>query len=147
MILLLRRRRAAVAPAAAPVPELAPDAEALRALEALAREGLPSRGELRPFYIRLSTIAKRYLERRLGAPILEMTSAETLAFLRAHSHGGELLPVVRDLAEAADRIKFAKAEGLVAEAERHLAAVQAFVPALEARLRPAVPAETEGKAA
>jgi hypothetical protein len=147
VILLLRRRRAAVAPAAAPVPELAPDAEALRALEALAREGLASRGALRPFYIRLSTIAKRYLERRLGAPILEMTSAETLAFLRAHAHGGELLPVVRDLAEAADRIKFANAEGLAPEAERHLASVQASVPALEARLRPALPVETEGKAA
>ncbi len=76
-----------------------------------------------------------------------MTSAETLAFLRAHLHGGELVPVVRDLAEAADRIKFARGQGLVPEAERHLAAVRALVPALEARLRPAVPLETEGKAA
>ncbi len=78
-----------------------------------------------------------------------MTSAETLAFLRGHPHGGELLPVVRELAEAADRIKFAKGEGLIPEAERHLASVQALVPALEARLRPAPPAggEAEGKAA
>jgi len=129
------------------LPELAADVEALGALEALAREGLPARGELRPFYIRLSVIAKRYLERRLGASVLEMTSAETFAFLRGHPHGGELLPVVRDLAEAADRIKFAKGRGLVPEAERHLASVRALVPALEARLRPAPPAETEGKAA
>ncbi len=76
-----------------------------------------------------------------------MTSAETLAFLRGHPHGGGLLPVVRDLAEAADRVKFAKAEGLVPEAERHLASVKALVPALEEKLRPAPPAETEGKAA
>lgn len=151
---LLRRRRAETAPAEAPVPALAPDLEALAALAALAREGLAGRGELRPFYIRLSVIAKRYLERKLGAPILEMTSAETLAFLRAHPHGGELLPVVRELAEAADRIKFAKGQGLVPEAERHLASVQALVPALEARLRPAAAAgagegegEGEGRAA
>jgi len=147
VILLLRRKRKRAAPQVASVPELAPDVEALGALGALAREGLPARGELRPFYIRLSVIAKRYLERRLGARVLEMTSAETFAFLRGHPHGGELLPVVRDLAEAADRVKFAKGRGLVPEAERHLASVRALVPALEARLRPALPAESEGKAA
>lgn len=147
--LLWRRRRAALVPAAAPAaPELAPDVEALRALEGLAREGLPARGELRAFYIRLSAIAKRYLERRLAAPVLEMTTAETLAFLRGHADGGELLPVVRDLAEAADRVKFARGQGLVPEAERHLASVQALVPALEARLRPAPDAPAaEGRAA
>jgi hypothetical protein len=144
---LVRRRRKAEAPRAVPVPELPADTEALRALDALLASGLLSRGEYRPFYIQLAVVAKRYLERRLGAPILEMTTAETLAFLRGHSHGGDLVPVVRDLAEAADRIKFAKGQGLAQEAERHLAAVRALVPALEARLRPAATVATEGKAA
>ena len=144
---LLRRRRKGEAPALAPVPEIAPDLEALSALDALAREGLPAKGELRPFYIRLSVIAKRYLERRLGAPVLEMTSSETIAFLRAHPHGGELLPAIRDLAEQADRVKFARGDGVVPEAERHLASVRALVPTLEARLRPAAPAEGQEKAA
>ena len=145
---LVRRRRRKEAPLAVAVPELPPDAEALRALDALAAAGLLPRGEYRSFYIRLAAVAKRYLERRPGAPVLEMTTAETLAFLRGHAHGGELLPVMRDVAEAADRIKFAKGQGLSQEAERHLAAVRALVPALEARLRPA-PAEPagEGKAA
>ena len=143
---LLRRRRKLEGPAAARVPEVAPDVEALGAIDALARDGLPARGELRLFYIRLSTILKRYLERRLGAPVLEMTSAETLAFLRAHAHGPSLLPAVREVAEAADRIKFARGHGASAEAERHLASVRALVPALEARLAPK-PAEAEGKAA
>jgi hypothetical protein len=145
---LVRRRRRAEVPGATPVPELPPDAEALRALDALGESGLLARGEYRPFYIALAAVAKRYLERRLGAPILEMTTAETLAFLRAQPHGGDLLPVVRDLAEAADRIKFAKGQGLAPEAERHLAVVRAFVPALEARLRAAATdAAAEGKAA
>jgi hypothetical protein len=144
---LVRRRRKAEAPRAVFVPELAADTAALRALEALLASGLLSRGEYRPFYIQLAAVAKRYLERRLGAPILEMTTAETLAFLRGHPHGGELLPVVRDLAEAADRIKFAKGQGLAQEAQRHLAAVRALVPALEARLRPPVTDAAEGKAA
>jgi hypothetical protein len=144
---LVRRRRKAKAPAPVAVPAMPPDVEALQALAALAGSGLLARGEYRPFYIRLTAVAKRYLERRLGAPVLEMTTAETLAFLRAHRHGGDLLSVVRDLAEAADRIKFARGPGLAEEADRHLAAVRALVPALEARLRPAPSAGAEGKAA
>jgi hypothetical protein len=144
---LVRRRRRAEAPRAVPAPELPADVEALRAIDGLAASGLVARGAFREFYIRLTEVVKRYLERRLGAPVVEMTTAETLAFLRGHSHGGDLLPAVRDLAEAADRIKFAKGQGLGQEAERHLAAVRALVPALEARLRPAVDAATEGKAA
>ena len=144
---LIRRRSRSAEPSAPSVPAEPPDVEALRALDTLAAEGLPGRGELRPFYIRLTAIAKRYLERRLGAPVLEMTSAETLAFLRAHPHAGELLSVVRDLAEAADRIKFAKGQGLGPEAERHLASARALVPALEAKLKPPAAVEEEGKAA
>jgi hypothetical protein len=145
---LLRRRRKAAAPAPVVVPELPPDAEILRALAALTSTGLLARGEFRSFYIRLTAITKRYLERRLGAPILEMTTAETLAFLRGHPHGAEVLPVARDLSDAADRIKFAKGQGLAEEAERHLAAVRTLVPVLEARLRPAVAEKpAEGKAA
>lgn len=131
---LLRRRRppAEARPAAA---ELAPDVEARRALDALAASGRVARGEYRAFYIALVDIAKRYLERRLGAPVLEMTSAETVAFLRDGPHG-ELLPVVRDLALAADQIKFARGHGVAAEAERHLEAVRGLVKTLESRLRP-----------
>jgi hypothetical protein len=143
------RRRHAPAPVVAPpVPSLPPDVEALRALDALAASGLLAQGAFRVFYIRLTEVAKGYLERRLGAPVLEMTTTETLGLLRAHAHGDVLLPVTRDLAEAADRIKFAKGEGLGAEAERHLQAVRALVPALEARLRPPAPeAPEKGKAA
>jgi len=143
---LWRRLRRRAAPAAAPAPPVAPDVEALRALEALAAQSLPARGEHRAFYIALTAAAKRYLERRLGAPILEMTTAETLAFLRGHPQADGLHTTVRDVAEAADRIKFARAEGLVAEAERHMTAVRGLVRTLEARLAPP-PDTDEGQAA
>jgi hypothetical protein len=143
---LVRRRRKKETPGVPATPVVPADVEALRALEALQASSLLARAEYRAFYIRLAEIAKRYLERRLGAPVLEMTTAETLAFLRSHAHGGDLVPVVRDVAEAADRIKFAKGQGLAEEAERHLAAVRALVPALEARLAPPAP-PAEGKAA
>ncbi len=145
---LVRRRKKTVAPEAPPVPQTPPDIEALAALTALASAGLLEARAFREFYIRLTTITKRYLERRLEAPVLEMTTAETTAFLRGHGHGGELLPVVRDLAQAADQIKFARGQGLAEAAERHLAAVRALVSALETRLRPAEPeGGAEGRAA
>lgn len=144
---LVRRRRREDVPEAPVVPETPPDVEALRALDELALAGLLGRGEYRPFYIRLTAVAKRYLERRLGAPVLEMTTLETSAFLRDHAHGGQLLPVVRDLSQAADQIKFARGAGLAQAAEGHLAAVRTLVPALEARLHPAEPPPEEGRTA
>jgi hypothetical protein len=148
VVLLLRRRRTKTAPETVAVPEMPPDIEALRALDSLAASGLLEARAFREFYIRLTTVAKRYLERRLDAPVVEMTTSETLAFLRGHAHGGELLPVFRDLAGAADQIKFARGEGLAEAAETHLSAVRAMVPALEARLRPAEPeGPEEGRAA
>src|SRR5439155_24938681 len=92
------------------------------------------------FYIELTLIAKRYLERRLQAPIVEMTTAEMLSHLRATPVGADLAPTLRDLAGAADQIKFARGQGLTEEAERHLSATRAVVEAVEARLRPAGPA-------
>lgn len=132
---LVRRRRAALRPATA-VPDVAPDVQALLALEALLASGRLARGELRPFYIELSEIAKRYLERRLEAPVLEMTSAEMAAFLRDHVHGHTLAPAMRELLGAADLVKFACGTGRAQEAERLAAAVRALIAALELRLRP-----------
>jgi len=139
------RRRRRAAPAAAPIPEMSPDQEARQALDALAASGRLGRGEFRAFYIELTVIAKRYLERRLAAPILEMTTSEMLAFLRQQALTSAMGPLLRDLSGAADRIKFARGSGLVEEAERHLGAVRALVLDVEARLAP--PAADGGKAA
>jgi hypothetical protein len=135
MAWLWSRRRRRERPARA-APPLAPDQEALRSLESLAASGLLARGDHRAFYIALTTVAKRYLERRLEAPVLEMTSAEMLAFLRQGPWEADLLPALKDLSRAADQIKFARGRGLPAEGERHLAAIRTLVMGLEERLRP-----------
>ena len=138
---LWRKRRRAV-PATAP-PAAAPDVEALAALDELAASQLIERGDYRAFYITLVVVLKLYLERRLGAPVVEMTTAEMIAFLRDAPHHDELVPTMRDLAGAADQIKFARGEGLAQEAERHLAAARALVRSLEARFQAA---EAEARA-
>lgn len=139
------RRREALAPTA-PEPDRPPAEEALRALDRLARADHFARGEGRDYYIGLSLIAKRYLERRLGAPVVEMTSQEMLAYLRDSPHTVLLLAPMRDLALAADQVKFARGEALREEGERHLNAARALVLGLEEQLQPK-PADTPGKAA
>jgi hypothetical protein len=134
-----KRRRRAPSPAAVTqaVPETPADVEAVAALDRLAASGLLTREEYRPFYIALSDIAKKYLERRLKAPIREMTSAETLAYLRQDAHGNAFVDLVNDVSGAADQIKFARGQGARERAEGHLGAVRRLVHDLERRLRPA----------
>jgi len=131
------RRRRRGAPEAAPAPAVPPDQEALAALDRLEASDLPERREFRAYYIELAQVAKRYLERRLDAPVLEMTSLELSAFLRDHALAGDFLPVVRELTAAADVIKFARGESEVQIARAHLGTVRGLVRDLEQRARAA----------
>ena len=138
---LVTRKRRAAPEVVKVVPEIPADQEARASLASLVSLGRLARGEYRPFYIELTAIAKRYLERKLGAPIVEMTTAEMLAHLRAVPQAADLAPTLRDLSGAADQIKFAKGSGLTEEAERHLAAARSLVDTVEQRLRPAAAPE------
>lgn len=131
-----RRARTAVSPPV--LPEVPPAEEAMAALQRLHEAGLAERGELRAFYIELAVIAKRYLERRLDAPVLEMTSAETAAYLRDHPVARRLAAAVRDVTLAADYVKFARGHADEARARRHWQQVQGLVEELE-RLHAAAP--------
>ncbi len=132
---LVHRRRKPVEVVTPVVPEVPPDVEARAALDQLASSGLIEREEYRTFYIELATTAKRYLERRLGAPVLEMTSAEVSSLLRNHPLAGPHLPVVRDLMFAADWVKFAHGSAQTEAARRHLAAVRGIVASIEETLQ------------
>jgi hypothetical protein len=67
-----------------------------------------------------------------------------LAFLREHPRGQSLVPSVRDLATAADLVKFARGAAAHEEARRHMGAVRNMVDALEASLRPN-PSDSSGE--
>lgn len=144
-LLWIRRRRHAAAAPPGEAPEAPPDAEARAALARLTASGLLESGDLRQFYIVLTGIAKRYLERRLSAPIVEMTSAETMATLRDHPHASVVAQPMRSILGAADPVKFARGTGATEEAAAHLAAVGEMIASLESRL--AAPAETRERVA
>jgi hypothetical protein len=131
--LLWRRRRKAKIQEV--VPALPPDVRALEALDRLQSSPLLASGEYRAFYIALTEIAKRYLEGRLEAPVLEMTSSEMLAFLRDREATSDLVPALRAVAQQADQIKFARGSALLEEARKHLEGVREMIPILEARFK------------
>lgn len=132
---LVRRGRSVPALQPAPVPAIPPEEEARDALERLAASGLLEREAYREFYIELAIIAKRYLERRLDAPVLEMTSSEVVALLRDHPLAGPHLAVMRDLMSAADWVKFARGSAQIEVAHRHMSAARGIVAAVEETLR------------
>ena len=140
--LLIWRLRRAPAAADEPATATSPDVEARALLDRLEASGLMETRDLRAFYIELTQIAKAYLERRLAAPIAEMTSAETLSVLREQAHAPAVLPPMRSLLGAADPVKFARGSGDQSEARSHLASVREMIAALEARLQPS-PEERE----
>jgi hypothetical protein len=134
VVWLVKRRRPGTAKAEPAVPVVPPDVEARLALEGLTASGLAQQERFKEFYVTLVEIAKRYLERRLEGPVLEMTSHEVVGFLRDHAHCQDLAPAVRDLTNTADFVKFAKGSAAVAAALHHLDGVRSLVQTLESRL-------------
>ena len=112
-------------------PALSPEEEAFARLDRVAS----SLGQLDPraFYIEIIQTLKAYLERRLEAPVLEMTSTESLAFVKAHAWTAPLSAGVRDLVTSADLVKFGGASD-VSNAERQIQLVRDVVARVD-RLR------------
>lgn len=130
LVLLIRRLRfpkKAIEPKVTPA--LTPEEEALAGLDRLAR----TRKEAKVFYIDLVQILKLYLERRLAAPVLEMTSTETLAFVKSNAWTSPHAVGLRDLVASADLAKFGGSSDAT-NAERHVQLVLEVVGRID-RLR------------
>jgi hypothetical protein len=131
-ILLARRLRFPKKPADPVVaPALTPEDAALQGLESLASRV----GTIEPkaFFIQLVQILKGYLEVRLEAPVLEMTSTETLSLVKAHAWTAPHAPALRELISSADLAKFGGASHAV-NAEAHIQLVRDVVARID-RLR------------
>lgn len=112
-------------------PAVLPEEEALNGLDRLAARRAAL--EPRAFYIELTQILKQYLERRLQAPVMEMTSTETLGFVKAHAWTSPHAMALRDLVTAADLVKFGGSSD-ASNADRQLQLVRDLVGRID-RLR------------
>jgi hypothetical protein len=108
-------------------PQATAQEAALKELTGVEALGLPDKGEFERYHTELSSIVRRYLERRFGLAATRQTTAE---FLESMKTSTALLPaqqaLLRDFLEQCDLAKFAGAKptveqcGGVAAAARRL---------------------------
>jgi hypothetical protein len=124
-----RRRQAPAAAAAEPEPVVIPREAALAALDALRREGLLERGEVRLYYDRLTETLRHFAATLDPAWGVDLTTAEVAARMRAagFSDGLELVRILG----AADLVKFARAKTTQDAASRYLDVARSWVERVE----------------
>ena len=94
---------------------MAPRERALLELRELLERRLPEKGETKRFYVLLTGIVRRYIERRHKVRAPELTTEEFLKEATQHpAFTPETLTRLREFLDAADMVKFA---GITASAE------------------------------
>lgn len=107
---------------------LSPRERALRELEQLLRRRLPEKGLYKDFYIELTMIVRRYIERAHGIRAPEQTTEEFLQAAACHPRfTPEVLARLRDFLHAADLVKFAGRQGTPRMAEEAVRTARGYV--------------------
>lgn len=136
----LKRPKALAAPVLPPPEPL--HVRATKALDALAAENLPGKGEFRPYYFRLSEIVRAYLGELYGFDALESTTPELLSALRSRHTPGLPVEELARFAEASDFVRYAKAVPTVDDCKAHLELGYRVIHGTQAALPPRRPATT-----
>ncbi|MCH2153325.1 MAG: hypothetical protein MK089_08295 [Phycisphaerales bacterium] len=110
------------------IPQLSPEDQARRDLDALAHSGLLQEADMQRFYVRLTDILRHYIEGRFG---LKAPKATTPEFLTAMSQG-DLLTLAQQQSldqflRSADMVKFARHEPSIETGEAALQQARSFV--------------------
>lgn len=134
------RRRARPAPAVVVPPEIAPRDAALAHLDELRNSGLLERGELKPFYGRITEILRRYVATLHPAWSTDLTTRELSARMRSAGLP-EALALTRILGTA-DLVKFARASIAAEHGRTDLAAARDWVERVPP---PPLPAEQDAE--
>lgn len=84
---------------------------ALEEIRALKIDDLPSKGEVKEYYVRLSGIVRHYLERRFSLSAPEMTTEEFVIHVRASlTLNDQQKNTLKDFLTISDRVKFARGQ-------------------------------------
>jgi len=103
--LLKKRAMKKDLPRAAP---LAPEIELEMRIRELRQKNLPQQGEFRQFFISLSDMIKRFIERAYEFNAADFTTAETIERLRNSEGDGEITGSMETIFQQADLVKFAR---------------------------------------
>ena len=123
------RRRHAAKKALPPQPAVILPAHeiAFQKLEALKKEKLWQRGELKAYHSQLTYIVREYLENRYGIQALEETTDEILEQMRSMKSEELLTEKLSALLQAADLVKFAKAQPPADYHDRAMTMAETFI--------------------
>ena len=120
-----RKRKREATPPPPPTP---PHEIALAALRALLAEDLPGKGQVKPFYMRLSDILRHYIEGQFGLRAPEQTTEEFLEAMR-NSHAIERAhkDLLRNFLKHVDMVKFAELTPDADEIDRTAESAREFI--------------------
>ncbi len=122
ILLLLRLRHAAK------LRRMTPSERAFAELTKLLGKGLPEKGLFKDFYIELTHVVRRYIERSHGIRAPEQTTEEFLAAAKTHPHfTPEVLARLADFLRSADLVKFAGVGSSAAVAEDAVRDARAYI--------------------
>lgn len=108
-------------------PEPTPYESAISALRALKEKKLWENGMEKEYFTELTDVLRTYLYRRFGINAMEMTSRQILAALSANKETKDKKPMIRQILDMADFVKFAKVRPLPADNIQSLENAIAFV--------------------
>ena len=124
---LYRRAGKPIDLAKEPVDERLPWEIALAELNALKASDLVAKGEYKEYYLRLSEIFRRYLERRYGIQALERTTYEIISEFRSLALEKKEEEIIHRFLDECDMVKFAKYDPTPEDIVRHFETAKEFV--------------------
>lgn len=108
-------------------PNLTPSEQANLEFERLMREDPLARGETNTFFVEMTAIVRRYIERSTGVRAPEQTTEEFLRAMRTHaSFPTDTRDQLKEFLEAADLVKFAAQVPVREEIEESFRLAQEF---------------------
>lgn len=96
-------------------PEPTPYEVAMAGLHALRQKKLWEQGMEKEYFTELTDILRTYMQKRFGINAIEMTSRQILAALSANPETADKRPMIRQILDMADFVKFAKVRPLPAD--------------------------------
>ena len=97
---------------------MSPIERAMYELEALLKKGLPGRGFFKDFYVELTMVVRRYIERRHSVRAPNLTTEEFLAAAKDNpAFTPEAVAELKSFLESADMVKFAGVDATPAMAD------------------------------
>lgn len=86
---------------------MSPIERARAELDRLMKKGLPGRGRYKDFYVELTMVVRRYVQRKYGVKAPHLTTTEFLEEFGRRGYGVESSAQLKEFLESADLVKFA----------------------------------------